>query len=138
MMRGMAHRYRLVPAPGQELVMREHCAHSRLVWNLAYELQTFGQVETYGETMRKTLDDGTTYIRQKRRPVRKRPGLAGQCRMLAEARAEFAWLGAGSSSVQQAALRDFDKAMSAFYDPKNPARHPRPRTKRGTQGFRHP
>jgi transposase len=131
----MAHRYRLTPAQGQELALREHCAHSRFVWNLAYDLSQWGTLETYGEAQRRTREDGITYVHQKRRPVRKRPGFAEQSRMLAEARAEFEWLGAGSSSVQQAALRDFDKAMAAFCDPSNPAKHPKPRTKRGSQGF---
>lgn len=31
---GMAHRYRLMPTPAQEAVLREHCAHARFVWNL--------------------------------------------------------------------------------------------------------
>jgi putative transposase len=131
----MAHRYRLAPAAGQELVMREHCDHARLVWNLAWELSAWGTPETYGEAQRRTREDGTTYIHQKHRPVRPLPKFAAQCAMLAEARAEFSWLGAGSSSVQQAALRDFDRAMSAFLDPKNPAKRPGPRTKRGRQGF---
>jgi putative transposase len=126
----------MYPAGEAARVMRDvHCAHARLVWNLACELSTWGTLETYGEAERRKRDDGTTYVHQKRRPVRPLPGLAGQCRMLAEARAEFGWLAEGSSAVQQAALRDFDKAMSAFLDPKNPARHPKPRTKRGTQGF---
>src|ERR1700746_1227768 len=28
-------RYRLLPTPAQETVLREHCAHARDVWNLA-------------------------------------------------------------------------------------------------------
>ncbi|MGA2826074.1 MAG: helix-turn-helix domain-containing protein [Streptosporangiaceae bacterium] len=28
-------RYRLVPAPAQEAVLRDHCSHARYVWNLA-------------------------------------------------------------------------------------------------------
>jgi putative transposase len=131
----MAHRYRLTQSAGQEAILREHCAHARLVWNLAWELSQWGTRETYGEASRRTRDDGTTYVHQKRRPVRPLPKFAEQCAMLAEARAEFAWLGAGSSSVQQAALRDFDKAMAAFLDPGNPAMPPKPRSKRGTQGF---
>jgi len=30
-------RYRLLPTPAQEAVLREHCAHARYVWNLAVE-----------------------------------------------------------------------------------------------------
>jgi transposase len=37
--------------------------------------------------------------------------------------------------VQQQALRDFDKAMAAFFRPQNPAGKPRYRSKRGRQGF---
>lgn len=135
MMRGMAHRYRLTPAADQELVIREHCAHARFVWNLAYELYQWGTLETYGEAVRRTREDGSASIHQKKRPVRPLPRLTAQCRMLTEARAEFDWLRAGSSSVQAQALRDFDKAMSAFLDPKNPAGRPKLRSRRGTQGF---
>jgi len=37
--------------------------------------------------------------------------------------------------VQQQALRDFDKAMAAFFDPGNPAGRPGFRSRRGLQGF---
>jgi transposase len=131
----MAHRYRLTPAPGQETALREHCAHARFVWNLAWELSQWGTPETYGQASRRVREDGTTCTHQKRRPVRRLPKLAAQCQMLTEARQEFGWLRAGSSSVQAQALRDFDRAMSAFLDPKNPAGHPKPRGKRGPQGF---
>ena len=30
-------RYRLLPTPVQEAVLRDHCAHARYVWNLAVE-----------------------------------------------------------------------------------------------------
>jgi transposase len=56
-------------------------------------------------------------------------------RQLAEARAVEPWLREGSSSVQRQALRDFDRAMAAFFDPQNPAGKPSFRSKRGTQGF---
>src|SRR5487761_354941 len=131
----MARRYRITPGSDQEEILRVHCAHARFVWNLAFELSRWGTLETYGEASRRTREDGTTYIHQKRRPVRPRPGFAAQCVMLTGARREFGWLRAGSSSVQAQALRDFDQAMSAFFDPDNPARHPAPRGKRGTQGF---
>src|SRR5438309_2110783 len=29
-------RYRLVPSPAQEAVLREHCGHARYVWNIAF------------------------------------------------------------------------------------------------------
>jgi len=109
----MATRYRLYPDTAQEAILREHCAHARFVWNLAVEQQSWW------------------------RPGRgSAPGAAERQRQLAEARAAEPWLAAGSSSVQQQALRDFDKAMAAFLDPENPAGKPTWRSaKRGTRGF---
>jgi putative transposase len=109
----MAHRYRLTPAPGQEAVMRGlHCAHARFVWNLCVEQQSHW------------------------RPGRgSAPGNAARMRQLAEARAAEPWLREGSSSVQQQALRDFGRAMAAFFDKDNPAGRPKFRSKRGPQGF---
>jgi putative transposase len=50
------------------------------------------------------------------RPGRKSaPGYNKQARQLTEARAEFAWLRAGSQTVQQQALRDFAQAMRSFF-----------------------
>lgn len=108
----MAHRYRLCPDEAQEAVLREHCAHARFVWNLAVEQQSWWW------------------------PGRgSAPSPAVRMRQLAEARATELWLARGSSSVQQQALRDFDKAMAAFFDPQNPAGKPSYRSRRGTQGF---
>ena len=85
-------RYRLVPTPGQEAIMREHCAHARFVWNLAVEQQSWW------------------------RPGRgSAPGYLDQCRQLTAARAGHSWLRAGSQMVQQQALRDFARAMSHFF-----------------------
>jgi putative transposase len=64
------------------------------------------------------------------------PGYLEQCRQLTEARAEFAWLAAGSQMVQQQALRDFALAMAAFFDPRNPARRPTWRKAGRHEGFR--
>ena len=54
---------------------------------------------------------------------------------LAAARQAEPWLGGGSSSVQQQALRDFDRAMAAFLNPANPAGRPGYRSRRTAQGF---
>ncbi|MCO6007539.1 transposase [Actinoallomurus purpureus] len=43
------------------------------------------------------------------------PGYGEQSRQLTEARREFAWLAAGSQTVQQQALRDFAQAMAGFF-----------------------
>lgn len=69
-----------------------HCAHARYVWNLAVEQHSWWT--------------------PRRGPA---PSFAAQCRQLTEARAEFAWLRAGSVTVQQQALRDFSQAMRYFY-----------------------
>ena len=71
--------------------MAEHCRHARYVWNLAVEQQQHWQ------------------------PGRKAPGYVEQAAQLTAARAEYAWLGAGSQTVQQQALRDFAKAMQNFF-----------------------
>ena len=108
-------RYRLYPSPEQEAVLREHCAHARYVWNLAWNLHQFGTLETYGKASRRVDRDGNEYIHQKRRPVRPLPGYVEQAQMLTQARAEYAWLAAGAQNVQQQALRDFSQAMRNFY-----------------------
>ncbi|HEY1004493.1 MAG TPA: transposase [Streptosporangiaceae bacterium] len=106
-------RYRLLPTSAQEAVMRDHCAHARYVWNLAVEQHAHW------------------------RPGRARaPGYVEQCRQLTQARAEHAWLAAGSQTVQQQALRDFAEAMAAFLDPENPARRPSWRKAGRNEGFR--
>jgi transposase len=85
-------RYRLVPTDAQKLLLLKHCAHARLVWNLAIEQQSWW------------------------RPGRgKAPGFCEQARELTEARAEFQWLRTGSQMVQQQALRDFAQAMRNFF-----------------------
>lgn len=85
-------RYRLTPTADQERSLVEHCRHARYVWNLAVEQHAHW-----------------------------RPGFASaprynrQAAQLTEARAEHAWLRAGSVTVQQQALRDFAQAMANFY-----------------------
>jgi putative transposase len=87
----VAHRYRLVPTSAQAVVLARHCADARYVWNLALEQANFW--------------------RAGRGPT---PGPAVRQRQLAEAR-RGSWLGAGSSSVQQQALRDFDRALANWW-----------------------
>jgi len=88
----MAHRYRMYPTAQQSVFMLErHCADARFVWNLAVEQFNWG------------------------RAGRSAPGPALRQKQLAEARQAFAWLAAGSSPVQQQALRDFDRAVAGFF-----------------------
>ncbi|GAA4570510.1 RNA-guided endonuclease InsQ/TnpB family protein [Planotetraspora kaengkrachanensis] len=106
-------RYRLQPTPAQEAGLLLHCGHARFVYNLAVE-------------------QGRDW-----RPGRRSaPRFVEQCRQLTEARAEFAWLRAGSIIVQQQALRDYAQAMSNFFNSGNPASRPRFRRRGVEEGFR--
>jgi putative transposase len=91
-------------------VLVEHCGHARYVWNLAVEQQQHWQ------------------------PGRQAPGYNEQCAQLTAARAEYDWLAAGSQTVQQQALRDFDQAMRNFFN----RTHRRPTWRKSGQyeGFR--
>jgi len=106
-------RYRLLPTPAQQAVLRDHCGHARYVWNLAVEQHAHWH-------------PGRTSA----------PGYLEQCRQLTAARAEYPWLAAGSQTVQQQALRDFAQAMAAFVDPGNPAGRPSWRKAGRDEGFR--
>jgi transposase len=106
-------RYRLLPTPAQEAVLRDHCAHARYVWNLAVEQHAHWRPGRTGA-----------------------PGYLEQCQQLTQARAEYPWPAAGSQTVQQQALRDFSQAMAAFFHPGNPARRPSWRKAGRHEGFR--
>src|SRR5947207_9017251 len=106
-------RYRMLPSPAQEAVLRDHCGHARYVWNLAVEHHAHWRPGRAGA-----------------------PGYLEQCRQLTQARAEHSWLAAGSQTVQQQALRDFAQAMTAFFDPANPAGRPSWRKAGRDEGFR--
>jgi transposase len=106
-------RYRLLPTAAQEAVLQDHCGHARYVWNLAVEQHSHWRSG---------------------RPAA--PRYLEQCRQLTQARAEHPWLAAGSQTVQQQALRDFAQAMTAFFDPANPARRPSWRKAGRDEGFR--
>ncbi len=106
-------RYRLLPTPAQEAVLRDHCGHARFVWNLAVE-------------QHRHWHPGRASA----------PGYLRQCRQLTAARAEHPWLAAGSQMVQQQALRDFAQAMAAFFHPDNLAGRPSWRKAGRDEGFR--
>jgi putative transposase len=103
-------RFRLLPTPEREQGLLAHCRDARYVWNLAVEQQKHW------------------------RPGRKAPGYVEQSAQLTEARAEYAWLRAGSQTVQQQALRDFAQAMRNFFTGTH--RHPRWRKAGVHEGFR--
>ena len=71
-------RYRLLPTPAQEAVLRDHCGHARYVWNLAVEQHSHWHPGRLSA-----------------------PGYLEQCRQLTQARAEHPWLAAGSQTVRR-------------------------------------
>ena len=79
----MAHRYRLYPGPAQLPVLRSHCGQARWVWNEALR------------AVKAHASDATVPFFD-----------------LTKARREIDWLAAGSSSVQQQALRDLTRALA--------------------------
>ena len=89
--------------------MAAHCRDARFVWNLALE-----QARLW-------------------RPGRAAVDMAAWDRQLAEARHSFGWLSEGSSSVQQAALRDLRKAFQNWWSRPDHFRAPTWR-RRGRRG----
>jgi transposase len=103
-------RFRLYPTAEQAVLLAEHCAQARFVWNLA--------VEQLG-------------YRHHRQPF---PSYVVQCEQLTEVRAAYEWLRAGSQTVQQQALRDFAQAVAYW----RAGSHRRPTWRKGGrhEGFR--
>ncbi len=101
----MSIKQRLYPVPAESARMVEHCHHARFVFNIGLEQRAMwsgdkhnrGRHPEYGNL---DADRVTT---------------ATQMRELAQLRADLDWLRSGSSSVQQAALRDLDRAFANFY-----------------------
>src|SRR5690348_4038608 len=82
-------RYRLLPSPAQEAVLRDHCAHARYVWNLGVEQHSYW------------------------RPGRaSAPGYLEQCRQLTAARAGHPWLAAGSRARETDRRKDWAEKVS--------------------------
>lgn len=86
-------RFRLAPTPEQGAALLGHCKSARYVWNLALEQW------------------GLWSVGRRSYP----PRYVQQARQLTEARAASEWLRAGSRTVQQQALRDFDQAVTNFF-----------------------
>jgi len=108
----MSIRQRLYPTVEQSAGLVMHCYHSRFVYNLAVEQHRIWLSRNY--------------------PKNKRPPLNNAVRMrhLTEARGAFDWLRAGSSAIQQGALRDFDQALQNWFS--NPGHFGKPKyRKRG-------
>ncbi len=81
--------------------MARHCADARFVWNLG-------------------LEQRNLWVRYRSARITS----TSQQKELSEARREVEWLGQGSSPVQQAALRDLDRAFQNWW--KNPGHFSRP------------
>lgn len=100
----MAHRYRLYPSPAQLPVLRSHCGQARWVWNEALRA-----VKAHAADAAVPFFD------------------------LTKARKETDWLAAGSSSIQQQALRDLTRALA--HAKAGTHRFPRWRRKGADEGF---
>ncbi|MFC8041556.1 RNA-guided endonuclease InsQ/TnpB family protein [Paenarthrobacter sp. NPDC057355] len=95
----MSIRQRLYPESGQVAGLVEHCHHARFVFNIGLEQRSMWRRDKH---LRGPLSVP-------------RVNAASQMRELAQLRAGTDWLRAGSSSVQQAALRDLDRAFMNFF-----------------------
>ncbi|PZU04640.1 MAG: transposase [Gordonia sp. (in: high G+C Gram-positive bacteria)] len=95
-MSGMSIVQRVYPVEGAPLdVLVMHCDHARFVYNLG-----LGQ---------------RSWWTASRRHFRQKINYVSQAADLTEARREFDWLRAGSTVVQQGALRDLDRAYANFF-----------------------
>lgn len=101
----MSIKQRLYPRPGQQTGLAEHCHHARFVFNIGLEQRSM---------WRRSKHDRGTHPEHGNLNVA-RVTTATQMRELAELRGELDWLRVGSSSVQQAALRDLDRAYVNFF-----------------------
>ncbi len=98
-------RQRLRPDQESAVRLAKHCSDSRFVYNLGLEQRNLWQRHRVAKINTST-----------------------QMRELAEARQANDWLKSGSSSVQQAALRDLDRAFQNWW--KNPGHFSRPTWRR--------
>lgn len=108
----MSIRQRLHPNSDNQEILVKHCSDARYVYNLGLEQRNFWQPSHTA-----------------------RVNTATQMRELAEARKAFTWLAEGSSSVQQAALRDLDRAFRNWWKNLNHFRRPTLRKGGLNEGF---
>lgn len=92
----MSVKQRLYPDEQQVMVLVEHCGQARFVYN-------------NGLAKRNALTD-----EDRKKGIR--VNFRSQCKDLAVLRKELDWLGAGSSVVQQGALRDLDRAFKNMFE----------------------
>jgi len=102
--------------------MVEHCHHARFVFNIGLEQRSMW-----------TRDKHNRGTHPEHGPLdAARVNTTTQMRELAQLRGELDWLRAGSSSVQQAAIRDLDRAFVNFYAGR--ARYPRFKRRTAREG----
>lgn len=101
----MSIRQRLYPDHGQEPWLVEHCHHTRFVFNIGLEQRKMWSRDRHNRGIHPEYGDLNAA----------RVNYSSQARELRDLRAEYDWLRAGSSSVQQQALRDLDRAFANFY-----------------------
>lgn len=89
----MAARYRIYPTPDQSEIFSRHASDVRCIWNLALE-----QFNLY----------------DRRVAARRAPSLAEVSRQLKDLRTD-SFLAEGASSIQQAALRDFQQSCKNWW-----------------------
>jgi putative transposase len=58
-------RYRLLPAPIQQAVLRDHCAQARFVWNLAVEQHSHWHIKGMTRSAKGTRDKPGRNVRRK-------------------------------------------------------------------------
>lgn len=102
---GVSIRQRLYPEPAQRVGLVEHCHHARFVFNIGLEQRNMWTRDRHSRGTHPEYGSLNTA----------RVTTATQMRELAQLRGELDWLRAGSSSVQQAALRDLDRAFANFF-----------------------
>lgn len=95
----MGIKQRLCPDDGQVSGLLMHINHHRCLFNVGVEQRSMWRADKHRRGDRSAGSITAT----------------SQQRQLAELRAEVGWLAAGSSSVQQAALRDVDTAYANFF-----------------------
>lgn len=83
----------------------EHCHHARFVFNIGLEQRAMWSRDRHNRGTHPEYGNLDAA----------RVTTATQMRELAQLRGELDWLRAGSSSVQQAALRDLDRAFANFF-----------------------
>ena len=102
---GVSIRQRLYPDPVQRVGLVEHCHHARFVFNIGLEQRSMWTKDRHSRGSHPEYGNLDAV----------RVTTATQMRELAQLRQSLGWLRAGSSSVQQAALRDLDRAFANFY-----------------------